>query len=486
MTPSRLLAPSNVGLQKSDRFICLIPGGQAEYDAISPIISRLIEYGNLKASQIVWIVESSLEQSVKSGPFAAGLCLSYMPSRWFLYWRIGRLIAQARRARPFIVVHTGTRATQMTAALAKKLSGMPIILFRSWLKPEMIPRSRRNYWLNNKATDINLIHSLELADWYYRPNNRSGQELHNQFIAENENIQQQADRLFYCYEASVSKQHTQNVSYRQHSQIELSYVTHFYFNQQNIDAINELLREYEAYDANVLDRVMFVVVDDGSPINYEVPSFDLNLIWLKINEDIAWNQAGARNLGVTYAPSEKILMSDLDHKIPESTMRYLLDRRPPGKIIYKLRRKDPITGRPMKGHPNLFFMARSRFFKHFGYDEEFAGHYGFEDARFIKFQKVQGTLHWHLPKHAIAIPRRNIDKKKGYHSLDRDLSANLPIYVRKKYESEYFGHANGHSRAFLNYTWRVLTRQSRTSDLLPKLDRSWKRRWLLRQLIPWR
>lgn len=31
-----------------------------------------------------------------------------------------------------------------------------------------------------------------------------------------------------------------------------------------------------------------------------------------------------RNLEVTYAPSDKVLMTDLDHEFPEETLRYMV------------------------------------------------------------------------------------------------------------------------------------------------------------------
>ena len=87
------------------------------------------------------------------------------------------------------------------------------------------------------------------------------------------------------------------------SHIRLSYITHFYCDQNNIDSVVSLLREYETFAPDLLDCVEFVIVDDGSPVSYEIPRFNLNLRWIKINENIAWNQAGARNLGALYAHS---------------------------------------------------------------------------------------------------------------------------------------------------------------------------------------
>ena len=130
-----------------------------------------------------------------------------------------------------------------------------------------------------------------------------------------------------------------------------------------------------------------MIVDDGSPIEYDVPAFNLNIIWLKINEDIAWNQAGARNLGVTYAKSDKIVITDLDHELFEETFDYLIRLRHPDRSFFKIYRNDA-QGNVKKGHSNLFFMSRARFMRHFGYDEEFSGHYGAEDYRFVNITSI--------------------------------------------------------------------------------------------------
>lgn len=180
--------------------------------------------------------------------------------------------------------------------------------------------------------------------------------------------------------------------------IKLTYVTHFYSNQNNMDSVFSLLRLYEKLPEYMRTAVEFVVVDDGSPIEYDVGEYDLNIKWLK--EDIRWSQAGARNLGVTYAKSDKILITDLDHELPETTFRYMINCRNPGRNFYKIYRESRVDGAMKRGkvcnigdlyygHPNTFFMSRAQFMRFFGYDEEFAGNYGAEDFRFVKYQKYQ-------------------------------------------------------------------------------------------------
>lgn len=275
----------------------------------------------------------------------------------------------------------------------------------------------------------------------------------------------------------VKKRHREDKSH-----IELTYVTHFYCNQKNINSITDLLKKYETYSRNLIEKIEFIIVDDCSPLEYEIPDLNLNYRWLKITTDIQWNQGGARNLGVTYAKSDKIIMSDLDHELPEHTLDYLVKHRNPGRKFYKLHRKHN-DGSFYKGHSNLFFMSRSRFLRFHGYDEEFCGHYGAEDYRFVKYHKYHGSKQGYLPK-KIWCSKRQLDFKNSNHSLSRDLSYNTPVDIRKKEECENFGLEYGHSRLFLNFDWITLSKKNIRPDEIPVIRRYWRPLWWFRWLIP--
>ncbi len=274
--------------------------------------------------------------------------------------------------------------------------------------------------------------------------------------------------------------------------IKLTYVTHFYCNQNNMDSVFSLLRLYEKLPEAIRTAVEFVIVDDGSPIEYDVGVFDLNITWLRINQDIPWNQAGARNLGVTYAKSDKIFITDLDHELPESTFNYLINCRNPGRNFYKIYRESRENGVIKRGkvcnigdmyygHPNTFFMSRARFMRFFGYDEEFAGNYGSEDFRFVKYQKYQGSRQHYLPKR-IRCFEREVDREESYHTLRRDLSENTPIDKRKRQECDLFGYEYGQSRIFLNFTWEIKYRNNLIPAALPPLNKWWRPLWWFRYL----
>ncbi|MDX9786790.1 MAG: glycosyltransferase [Desulfobacterales bacterium] len=257
------------------------------------------------------------------------------------------------------------------------------------------------------------------------------------------------------------------------SHIRLTYVTHFYLNQTDATSVMDLLKRYETYSPALLDLIQFVIVDDGSPLTYDIPDLNLNLLWLKITDDIPWNQAGARNLGVIYAPSDKVLITDLDHEFPEETLRYMVQRGECGRHCYRIFRQ----GARPHPHPNIFLISRARFLRFYGYDEEFSGHYGAEDYRFVKIQKYHGTRFIKMNRNYRCFERKDINRETAYHSLERDLRFNTPIDARKNREILEYGPNAGHSRLFLNFSWRVCHTYHRQGTGVRKKRPLWKHFW---------
>lgn len=263
------------------------------------------------------------------------------------------------------------------------------------------------------------------------------------------------------------------------SHIRLSYVTHFYCDQKDMNSVFDLLKRYECYNPMILDRIQFVIVDDCSPLTYEIPPLDLNFTWLKITDDISWNNPGARNLGVVYASSDKVLMTDIDHEFPEQTLGYIVNRGECGRHFYRFYR----WGAKTRPHPNVFLISRARFLRFYGYDEEFAGHYGSDDYRFVKIQKYYGTRFIKINRRYRCFQRKDIDLERSYHSLTRDLSYNRPIDQRKKQEILTYGPNAGHSRIFLNFKWEILKENSRRINICRKRRPLWKHLWYWRWLF---
>ncbi|HSF67512.1 MAG TPA: glycosyltransferase family A protein [Nitrospiraceae bacterium] len=382
-----------------------------------------------------------------------------------------------------LVILTDLEEIQRRAVLLKLRRRAPTIVVRWWDAPANLRESYRNRLVFNRYTGINFISTRAVleANSLRRP---GGLTLDNPVLLEQEQLLG-ADsplRMFRHVLQSLTSPSRSDIFgriKRNHGHIRLSVATHFYCNQQNIHTVTSLLEGYARYASELLDRIQFVVVDDGSPVDYTIPDVGLNLTWIKITEDIRWNQAGARNLALLYARSNNVIISDVDHAFPEHTLQWLAGRNVPHRRFYKFYRKMP-DGSIIKGSPNIFYLSRARWFQLFGTDEEFAGAYGAEDFRLVKNFKNHGTVQSHLPKRYYC-EEREVDRKKSYHSLVRDLSFNTPVDTRKRLEADYFGADFGHSRSCLNFQWKVLLDRERDVPT-PRIDRTWRPTWWFRTI----
>jgi hypothetical protein len=400
---------------------------------------------------------------------------------------IADALESVQKQHALAVIHAHSALDHLAAVTWRKKSPQ-VFIIATWYDYVKIRSSSDNRYLFCNSTAVNMFIDATLRDTMHSKVADGCLKLANPMLIEQPSLgpQKQITMLEHCYLSLLQPNRTHEISgtKRSCSHIKLSYITHFYCNQQNISAVFSLLEKYADYPADILDHVHFVIVDDGSPITYETPHLDLNITWLKICDDIPWNQSGARNLGALYAKSDNIIMLDLDHELPAETMRQLEKRPSCGKRLYKMYRESPDGSRVYSGHSNLFFMSRGRFFELSGYDEEFAGHYGAEDFRFVKYHKACGTLQTYLPKRIRCRERTDIDRSRSYHSLSRDLSFNTPVDSRKKMEIATYGHGAGHSRMFLNFSWKITAEHWRTPAPKLAIDRRWKYLALLRQILP--
>ncbi len=260
------------------------------------------------------------------------------------------------------------------------------------------------------------------------------------------------------------------------SHIELSYVTTVYFNQKTSTTLLQLLQQYASYPPEVLDRLQFVLVDDGSPVTIEIPpTVNLNILLLRVPVDIPWNHAAARNIGVVYARSDRVLVTDVDHEFPLDTLRAMMRLKDLRRTTYMLRRVK-VDGTPWKPHSNTFVVSRGRYLELFGYDEEFCGHYGLEDTMFRLWQRYCGMRLRYLPRGYAKV--RQIDQEESYHTLVRDRKHNVGVFDRKRQEWEDFGPAEACSRRFLQCPFQVISDTRREAATIERRESpAWLKAW---------
>lgn len=123
-----------------------------------------------------------------------------------------------------------------------------------------------------------------------------------------------------------------------------------------------------------------VVVDDGSPVSPARADVNLGLATpmqlFRVEVDIPWNQDACRNIGVKHAPTEWLLLTDIDHVIPLETLQALQSQKWKRDLVYSFRRVSAPDMTPFKWHPNTWFLTKTMYEKIGGYDERFAGNYG--------------------------------------------------------------------------------------------------------------
>ncbi len=142
---------------------------------------------------------------------------------------------------------------------------------------------------------------------------------------------------------------------------------------------------------NIKSRFKVILVDDGSqnaPAAFVARPDGLPQLEIyRVTEDRPWHQHGARNLGAHVADDGWLLLTDMDHVLPERSAERLLRAMDQGKLdgrqIYMMDRIEADTGLPTtngngipKPHPNSFVVTKKLYWKIGGYDEDYCGIYG--------------------------------------------------------------------------------------------------------------
>lgn len=160
---------------------------------------------------------------------------------------------------------------------------------------------------------------------------------------------------------------------------ELTLITHVYNAQQPVDHQVGLWKQF---DPALLARLQFIVVDDHSDVPLQVDKGPLDLRLLRVDDDIDWNMPGCRNLAAMLSTSPWLLYFDVDNVADEAAIRKIVDALPrmdPTRLSCFRRVRD---GQDLDPHINSFLISREGFFRAGAYDEDFVGHYGYEDVLF--------------------------------------------------------------------------------------------------------
>ncbi len=209
-------------------------------------------------------------------------------------------------------------------------------------------------------------------------------------------------------------------------------VTSVFIYYDNPGALRRQIECWATWPRDLIEKI--VLIDDGSrrfpalPILRSIHMPHKVELYL-IAPDIAWNMAGARNLGCSKAAGW-IFISDMDTLLYAEDLAQLIDRARPGQY-HKPRRVSLPNDRPMIPSIVSLLFHRDEFDKCGGYDEDFAGHYGFEEFNFEA----------RLGKVAMPVDRADVKLRfmPGWQTpdarttgLDRDPGRNRSLFFAKR------------------------------------------------------
>jgi hypothetical protein len=189
--------------------------------------------------------------------------------------------------------------------------------------------------------------------------------------------------------------------------------------------------------ADLRSSIDVIVVDDGSPTLPAFPIFKTFLPergrLLRMGVDIPWNMDACRNLAVDQAETPWVLLTDIDHRIPEKTWRKILTAGIKPGVAYKFGRVSEPDLAPYKPHPNSWLMAKSLYDRAGGYDERFAGWYGTDGGFRDSIQAIAPVQSF--KEHLIRVPRE-VTPDASTTTLVRKSAENLANLDRIKLERE--------------------------------------------------
>jgi glycosyltransferase involved in cell wall biosynthesis len=208
----------------------------------------------------------------------------------------------------------------------------------------------------------------------------------------------------------------------------LSVITHYYNHPEYVE---EQLTHWQKIPPHLLNEIEFIIVDDNSENQPMISKGSLNLRHFRVLTDIPWNQAGARNLGAFHATGEWALFFDVDQKWELETVGLLLnnlDNLSKQTMFYLQIREliDITVNKPLSNHPNTFLVHLPTFRVLGMYDEDFTGHYGYEDLYMPRVWEARGGKR-SLINQLVFFE----DMPFGTSNFDRDLMRNQQLMLAK-------------------------------------------------------
>lgn len=203
----------------------------------------------------------------------------------------------------------------------------------------------------------------------------------------------------------------------------------------NLSMLAEQQKVWADYPTELRSRLHVVIVDDCSPKGSRPGRKAVTVKGLaslriyRLSQKKRWNWLSCRNLGAKVATTDWLLLTDIDHVVPTSTLARLLDGPLSPTDAYRFRRVTAVRPWPYqvdecpiyKPHNDSWLLAKTLFFddRVGGYDERLSGCYGTSGE--FRDRVMAAAPHVLLPEVLVRYPREVI----------ADASTSPLVYTRK-------------------------------------------------------
>lgn len=172
---------------------------------------------------------------------------------------------------------------------------------------------------------------------------------------------------------------------------------------------------FQAVRPELTRALHLVIVDDGSP-RYPAAPIAAAIDWShlasfqlwRMGVDVRWNQDACRNIGVREAKSQWVLLTDMDHVVPNETWERLMLQKLNKHLVYRFGRVSMPDLFPYKSHPNSWALTVKKYWQVGGYDEALAGWYGTDGDFLVRVKRTIERDPVELPEVLRRYPREVI------------------------------------------------------------------------------
>lgn len=146
----------------------------------------------------------------------------------------------------------------------------------------------------------------------------------------------------------------------------------------NPQMLERQFREWGRLPLWVATNMEVVICDDASdePAQYDkfvqVPE---TRIFRIRPPHIRWSHRCATNIAAHHARGEWLLITDIDHVVPNETLQHLMGMVLDPDTVYTFWRRDA-RGEQIKAHPDSWYIHRDKWDRIGGWDERYRGYYG--------------------------------------------------------------------------------------------------------------